>query len=127
MSDTPIPADLELVRHEINVIDDAIVDLLIARGRKLERIAQIKVRSGLDACDADREAAIFERVSTRLLTQAVSPAMRVGISDVVRGIVERGRAEVKRRMREHASRHDRADGLDMDGGARRAPREEDPR
>lgn len=119
-----VPQELELLRFELDVIDDQILDLLLARFRRLERVAQVKARENLPGHDPTRERAILERLERKLAHLGLVPEHRHDLLEIARAVLDRGRAHVKRRSREIASaRHDRVDGK-LDPGAGRAPRED---
>lgn len=105
------PPDLELMRFELDVVDDNIVDMLAGRFRRLERVAQIKAREDLPGHDPHRERAILERLEKRLAHLDVET--RHDVMEVARAMLERGRAHVKRRTRELRARHDRRDGSEV--------------
>jgi chorismate mutase len=112
-------AELELIRFDLDLLDDQIVDLLLGRFRRLERVAEVKARGDLPPHDPARERAIAERLEKR--TAHASPEVRDAIREIMAGVVTHGRLEVKRRTR--ARRHDAGDGtLDRDGADRAGAR-----
>jgi chorismate mutase len=109
--------DLEIARFELDVLDDQIVDLLLGRFRRLERVAEVKARGALPPHDAARERAIAARLEKR--TAHASPEVRGAIAEIMSSVVTHGRLEVKRLIR----RHDPGDGTpeSMDAARRRGP------
>ena len=107
---------LELLRFEIDEIDDQIVDLLISRFRCLDRVAAIKMREGLAGHDPMRERAIMERVFRKISQAGLSFDQRRVILQVSRNVLDEGREYIKRCL--HEARHDRPDRNAMDAGAR---------
>lgn len=105
--------ELELLRFELDVIDDKIADLLASRFRRLERVAQVKARLELQAHDPMREAAIVTRLAKRveLGPTWIDADGRRAVLEIAREVLTRGRAHVERRVKElRAARHDSRDG-----------------
>jgi chorismate mutase len=57
--------DLELLRQEIDDLDDQILQLLNQRMHLVEEIAALKNKAGRDAMDLNREQAIFRRLASQ--------------------------------------------------------------
>jgi chorismate mutase len=114
-------AELELLRFEIDRDDDLIVELLAARFRRLEQVAQVKALAKLPGHDPTRETAILKRVARTL--RHLDEETRLDVLEIVRAMLERGRAHVKRRVRDiQAARHDGVDGkVALDSGSRQDP------
>lgn len=122
----PTPPDLELLRYEIDVLDEQIIELLLARFRRLERVAQIKARDGMPGHDPARESVMLAKLERHLAHLGLAPELRFDATEVFAKLIERGRAHVKRRVREiRGARHDGGDG-NVDEGAGRPAREDDP-
>lgn len=100
--------DLELVRHEIDTIDDQILVLVLMRFRRLARVAEIKVRDGLPARDYTRERNIADRHARKLDQLGVDH--RADVQEVLKAIADCGRVHVARLCRDlKAARHDEDD------------------
>lgn len=112
--------ELDVLRFDLDRLDDQIVELLVARFRRLERLSQVNAREGLDPVDPVRETAVLARVEKSLAGLDVET--RYDVMEVVRAVLERGRAHTKRRTRELRARHDRGNGnVAVDPEARRDP------
>lgn len=124
-------SELELLRFELDVIDDKIVDLLASRFRRLERVAQVKACLELQAYDPAREAAIVARLAkrTELGPTWIDADGRRAVLEIAREVLTRGRAHVECRVKElRAARHDARDGTPtpVDPSARRSSPPHDP-
>lgn len=106
----PTP-QLELVRFEIDTLDDQILELLLARFRRTKRIAQIKFEAGLESFDPEREKVIAARLARKLDQLGVDAETRSDVLPVLSVMAECGRSHVQRKMREAAcsARHDGGD------------------
>ena len=58
--------ELETLRHEVDIIDDKILELLIERNAKASEVARCKAEGGVPVFDPSREDMILERMSGNL-------------------------------------------------------------
>lgn len=107
---------LELLRFELDLVDDQVVDILIGRFRRLERVAKAKLEDGVPPHDPARERLIAKRLERRM--RDVSPEVRDAIGEIMKTVVMQGRLHVRRSML--STRHD-SDDEDLDAERRRAP------
>jgi 3-deoxy-7-phosphoheptulonate synthase/chorismate mutase len=80
---------------EIDGLNAQLLDLLEARGRLVEKIAELKKRHGIQVHDPDREGAMLAAV----LARATSPFSREQIARVFQCILEVSRECAKRNER----------------------------
>lgn len=90
MTDGDDTDELEVLRKEIDSVDERFVALLAERFRITRRVGRIKAERGLPAQDATREAQIDAKVR-RLATEFELDEGLV--SDVLRAVIDRVVAE----------------------------------
>lgn len=87
--------ELAQLREQIDKIDDRILELVAERIRVVLRIGELKRKSGIPVYDAERERAIFERLSH------IAP--KPATAEIVRSIFERI-VDESRRAEQHGRR-----------------------
>ncbi len=88
----PEPDELEVLREEIDRIDDRFVELLAERFRITRRVGRIKAERGLPPQDATREAQIDAKVRRLASEFELDEGL---VSDVLRAVIDRVVAEHK--------------------------------
>lgn len=82
--------ELELLRQEIDAVDERFVELLAERFRITRRVGRIKAERGLPAQDAIREAQIDAKVRRLAAEYELDESL---VSDVLRAVIDRVVAE----------------------------------
>ena len=76
--------DLEIIRQEIDKIDDQIVQLLEERMQLVEGVVAYKKASGKAILDTKREEVIFEKVRSRVSNKKYEDTIVVTFSDILK-------------------------------------------
>lgn len=76
--------DLDIIRHEIDQVDDQIVHLLEKRMRLVERVVAVKKASGKQILDTKREELIFERVRNKVEDKRYQETIVATFSDILK-------------------------------------------
>jgi chorismate mutase len=82
--------ELEVLRRQIDAVDERFVELLAERFRITRRVGHIKSDRGLPAQDSIREAQIDEKVRRLAAEHALDEGL---VSDVLRAVIDRVVAE----------------------------------
>ena len=76
--------DLDIIRQEIDQIDDQIVKLLEARMHLVEGVVAYKKSSGKPILDTKREEVIFEKVKNRVEDKRYQETIVATFSDILK-------------------------------------------
>ena len=76
--------DLDIIRQEIDQIDDQIVKLLEERMHLVESVVAYKKASGKPILDTKREAVIFEKVRSRVEDKRYKETIVATFSDILK-------------------------------------------
>ena len=76
--------DLDIIRQEIDQIDDQIVKLLEERMHLVEGVVAYKKASGKSILDTKREAVIFEKVRSRVEDKRYQETIVAIFSDILK-------------------------------------------
>ncbi|EFO00501.1 MULTISPECIES: chorismate mutase [Streptococcus] len=76
--------DLDIIRQEIDQIDDQIVKLLEERMHLVEGVVAYKKASGKQILDTKREAVIFEKVRSRVGDKRYQETIVATFSDILK-------------------------------------------
>ncbi|CKB72385.1 chorismate mutase/prephenate dehydratase [Streptococcus pneumoniae] len=76
--------DLDIIRQEIDQIDDQIVKLLEERMHLVEGVVAYKKASGKLILDTKREAVIFEKVRSRVEDKRYQETIVATFSDILK-------------------------------------------
>lgn len=76
--------DLDIIRQEIDQIDDQIVKLLEERMHLVEEVVAYKKASGKPILDTKREEAIFEKVRSRVEDKRYQETIVSTFSDILK-------------------------------------------
>ncbi|MFT0806726.1 chorismate mutase [Streptococcus hohhotensis] len=76
--------DLDIIRQEIDQIDDQIVKLLEERMHLVEGVVAYKKASGKQILDTKREAVIFEKVRSRVEDKRYQETIVATFSDILK-------------------------------------------
>ncbi|MGX7073612.1 chorismate mutase [Falseniella ignava] len=76
--------DLDVIRQEIDQIDDQIVKLLEERMRLVDQVVAYKKASGKPILDSKREEAIFEKVRNRVEDKQYQTSIVATFSDILK-------------------------------------------
>ena len=76
--------DLDIIRQEIDQIDDQIVQLLEERMHLVEGVVAYKKASGKAILDTKREEAIFEKVRNRVEDKQYQETIVATFSDILK-------------------------------------------
>ena len=76
--------DLDIIRQEIDQIDDQIVKLLEKRMHLVEDVVAYKKASGKAILDTKREEAIFEKVRNRVSNKKYEETIVETFSDILK-------------------------------------------
>ena len=76
--------DLDIIRQEIDQIDDQIVKLLEERMHLVEGVVAYKKASGNPILDTKREAVIFEKVRSRVGDKRYQETIVATFSDILK-------------------------------------------
>ena len=76
--------DLDIIRHEIDQVDDQIVHLLEKRMHLVERVVAVKKVSGKQILDMKREELIFERVRNKVEDNRYQETIVAIFSDILK-------------------------------------------
>ena len=76
--------DLDIIRQEIDQIDDQIVKLLEERMHLVEGVVAYKKASGKTILDTKREAVIFEKVRNRVEDKRYQETIVATFSDILK-------------------------------------------
>lgn len=76
--------DLDIIRHEIDQVDDQIVHLLEKRMHLVERVVAVKKSSGKQILDTKREELIFERVRNKVEDNRYQEPIVAIFSDILK-------------------------------------------
>lgn len=76
--------DLDIIRQEIDQIDDQIVKLLEERMHLVEGVVAYKKDSGNPILDTKREEAIFEKVRSRVEDKRYQETIVATFSDILK-------------------------------------------
>ena len=76
--------DLDIIRQEIDQIDDQIVKLLEERMHLVEGVVTYKKASGKSILDTKREAIIFEKVRSRVEDKRYQETIVATFSDLLK-------------------------------------------
>lgn len=76
--------DLDVIRQEIDQIDDQIVKLLEERMRLVDQVVAYKKASGKPILDSKREEAIFEKVRNRVEGKQYQESIVTTFSDILK-------------------------------------------
>lgn len=76
--------DLEIIRQEIDKIDDQIVQLLEERMQLVEGVVAYKKASGKPILDTKREEVIFEKVRSRVSNKKYQDTIVATFSDILK-------------------------------------------
>lgn len=86
----PMEDELEVLRRQIDAVDERFVELLAERFRITRRVGRIKSERGLPAQDAIREAQIDAKVRRLAADHELDEGL---VSDVLRAVIDRVVAE----------------------------------
>ena len=76
--------DLDIIRQEIDQIDDQIVKLLEERMQLVEGVVAYKKASGKSILDTKREEVIFEKVRSRVEDKCYQETIVATFSDILK-------------------------------------------
>ena len=76
--------DLDVIRQEIDQIDDQIVKLLEERMRLVDQVVAYKKASGKPILDSKREEVIFEKVRSRMTNKHYQETIVATFSDILK-------------------------------------------
>ena len=76
--------DLDIIRHEIDQVDDQIVHLLEKRMHLVEGVVAVKKASGKQILDTKREELIFERVRNKVEDNRYQETIVAIFSDILK-------------------------------------------
>ena len=76
--------DLDIIRHEIDQVDDQIIHLLEKRMHLVERVVAVKKVSGKQILDTKREELIFERVRNKVEDKRYQETIVAIFSDILK-------------------------------------------
>ncbi|HGJ9625477.1 TPA: chorismate mutase [Streptococcus pneumoniae] len=76
--------DLDIIRQEIDQIDDQIVKLLEERMHLVEGVVAYKKASGKPILDTNREEVIFEKVRSRVEDKRYQETIVATFSDILK-------------------------------------------
>ena len=76
--------DLDIIRHEIDQVDDQIVHLLEKRMHLVEGVVAYKKASGKQILDMKREELIFERVRNKVEDKRYQETIVAIFSDILK-------------------------------------------
>ena len=76
--------DLDIIRHEIDQVDDQIVHLLEKRMHLVEGVVAVKKASGKQILDMKREELIFERVRNKVEDKRYQEPIVAIFSDILK-------------------------------------------
>ena len=76
--------DLDIIRQEIDQIDDQIVQLLEERMHLVEGVVAYKKSTGKQILDSKREEAIFEKVRNRVSDKKYEETIVATFSDILK-------------------------------------------
>ena len=76
--------DLDIIRQEIDQIDDQIVKLLEERMHLVEDVVAYKKASGKPILDSKREEVIFEKVRNRVINKSYQENIVATFSDILK-------------------------------------------
>ncbi|MCY7071492.1 chorismate mutase [Streptococcus oralis] len=76
--------DLDVIRQEIDQIDDQIVKLLEERMRLVDQVVAYKKASGKPILDSKREEVIFEKVKNRVEDKRYQETIVATFSDILK-------------------------------------------
>ena len=76
--------DLDIIRQEIDQIDDHIVKLLEERMNLVEGVVAYKKASGKPILDSKREEVIFEKVRSRVTNNSYQETIVATFSDILK-------------------------------------------
>lgn len=76
--------DLDVIRQEIDQIDDQIVKLLEERMRLVDQVVAYKKVSGKPILDSKREEVIFEKVKNRVEDKRYQETIVATFSDILK-------------------------------------------
>ena len=76
--------DLDIIRHEIDQVDDQIVHLLEKRMHLVEGVVAVKKVSGKQILDMKREELIFERVRNKVEDKRYQEPIVTIFSDILK-------------------------------------------
>ena len=76
--------DLDVIRQEIDQIDDQIVKLLEERMRLVDQVVAYKKASGKPILDSKREEVIFEKVKNRVEDKRYQGTIVATFSDILK-------------------------------------------
>ena len=76
--------DLDIIRQEIDKIDDQIVQLLEERMHLVEDVVAYKKATGKPILDTKREEVIFEKVKSRVSNKKYEEAIVETFSDILK-------------------------------------------
>ncbi len=76
--------DLDIIRHEIDQVDDQIVHLLEKRMHLVEGVVTVKKASGKQILDTKREELIFERVRNKVEDKRYQEPIVAIFSDILK-------------------------------------------
>ncbi len=76
--------DLDMIRQEIDQIDDQIVKLLEERMQLVEGVVAYKKASGKPILDTKREEVIFEKVRSRVSNKNYQETIVATFSDILK-------------------------------------------
>ncbi|WP_314006342.1 chorismate mutase [uncultured Streptococcus sp.] len=76
--------DLDIIRHEIDQVDDQIVHLLEKRMHLVEGVVAVKKASGKQILDTKREELIFERVRNKVEDNRYQEPIVAIFSDILK-------------------------------------------
>lgn len=87
MAGEPVPAELLLVRDQIDRIDHGLVLLLANRFALTQRVGELKAQHGLQALDAERESRKLAAIRCQCENNGVNPELVAEILERVMGEV----------------------------------------
>ncbi|CEX04938.1 chorismate mutase/prephenate dehydratase [Streptococcus pneumoniae] len=76
--------DLDIIRQEIDQIDDQIVKLLEERMHLVEEVVAYKKASGKPILDTKRETVIFEKIRSRVEDKRYQETIVATFSDILK-------------------------------------------
>lgn len=76
--------NLDIIRQEIDQIDDQIVKLLEERMHLVEGVVAYKKASGKPILDSEREEVIFEKVRSRVSNKSYQETIVATFSDILK-------------------------------------------
>lgn len=105
MTADSVPAELLELREQIDRLDQTLVLLLANRFALTGRVGEIKARSGLQACDPEREELKTERIRDLCRQHGLDPELMVSLMEQVMREVVANHEKVREEVRGSESEH----------------------